>query len=389
MVVQLDNGSSEERRGPLGLYVHVPFCSTSCDFCGFYQVQSDRAGILRYLEGVAREIELVDLGNRKLDTMFWGGGTPGLLPARDLLRLAGSMVDRYGVPVREWSVEMAPSSVKRDKLQALKEAGVTRISMGIQSLDEKLLEALGRQHSRKQILKAYDLVRSVGFQSVNLDLIFAIPGQSEDSWRRDVRETLALEPDHLSTYCLTFEEDTALYIKLQQGKVSLDPERERRFYYAIWEEAARAGFLQYEISNYSKPGHRCLHNVNTWRMEEWLGLGPSAASQFRGTRHSNTSDLLRWQEGIERGERGLADRVELTPDLLLEDALIFGLRMNDGVDLTEVQRRFGVEPGGQTLAMLGRLIDEGQAEREGSVVRLTEEGRLVADAVGEALLGAG
>lgn len=382
----VNKANSKRTSDPLGLYLHVPFCSTSCDFCGFYQTQSDRSGILSYLDGVEREAALAAIGNRKIDTVFWGGGTPGLLPAKDLSRLAQCLVDAYSAPQLEWTVEMAPSSVKRDKLEALKDAGVSRISMGIQSLNERHLEALGRQHSKKQILKAYDLIRSVGFDSVNLDMIFAIPTQTESEWRADLRETLELDPDHLSTYCLTFEEDTALYIKLQQGKVSLDPERERRFFLASWEETDAAGFNQYEISNYAKPGHECVHNVNTWRMNEWLGIGPSAASQYNGTRHANAPDLAVWLAGLERGERGTVDRVVLTPELLLEDALIFGLRMNAGVDLAELAKRFGREPEERVAVLIDRLVEEGKAHRDGSVVRLTEEGRLLADAVGEALL---
>lgn len=370
---------------PLGLYLHVPFCSTSCDFCGFYQIQSDRQGILSYIDGVKRELSLVDTGSRKLDTMFWGGGTPGLLPAADMLKVGEAITEKLGRPEGEWTVEMAPSSVKRDKLEALKEAGVTRISMGIQSLNERLLDALGRQHSLKQIHKAYDLIREVGFHSVNVDLIFAIPTQTEKEWREDVRGALALEPDHLSTYCLTFEEDTALFIKLQQGKVTIDTEREARFYTVMWEEAERGGFRQYEISNYARPGHECLHNMNTWRMAEWVGVGPSAASQWSGTRHTNTPDLKDWLAGLDRGERGLVDRVKLSEGLLLEDSLIFGLRMNEGVDLAKLERRFGKDLRG--FALLDQLVEEGKAERQGDVLRLTAEGRMVADAVGEALLG--
>ncbi|MBK1877175.1 radical SAM family heme chaperone HemW [Pelagicoccus mobilis] len=374
-----------DKNAPLGLYLHVPFCSTACDFCGFYQIQSDRKGILRYIDGVKRELELVEAGNRKLDTMFWGGGTPGLLPAKDMLAVGGAITGVLGQPEAEWTVEMAPSSVKRDKLEALKEAGVTRISMGIQSLDERLLDALGRQHSVKQIHKAYDLIREVGFRSVNVDLIFAIPTQTEEEWRADVRAALALEPDHLSTYCLTFEEDTALFLKLQEGKVSIDPEREARFYHAIWEEAERGGYSQYEISNYAKAGHQCLHNVNTWKMAEWIGIGPSAASQWAGSRHTNTPDLEAWLSGLEKGERGLVDRVELSDDLLLEDSLVFGLRMNQGVDLAELAIRFGRDLGSHPFLL--QLIEEGKAERVGSALRLTDDGRMLADAVGEALLG--
>lgn len=388
-----DKGLSEgrEKKGvgardlALGVYLHVPFCSTSCDFCGFYQIQSDRKGILSYLEGVERELDLLEIGNRKADTLFWGGGTPGLLPAKDMLQVGQALTRKFGSEFKEWTVEMAPSSVKKDKLEALKEAGVTRISMGIQSLSERLLDALGRQHSVKQIHKAYDLIREVGFQSVNVDLIFAIPTQSEAEWRDDIRGAFAMQPDHLSTYCLTFEEDTALFLKLQQGKVSIDEEKDARFYEVMWEESAKAGFEQYEISNYARPGHECLHNLNTWRMQEWIGIGPSGSSQWSGSRHTNTPDLTNWLSGLARGERGLVDRVALSPELLLEDSLIFGLRMNEGVDLEALEERFGFSS--RQWPLLSRLVEEGKAVREGARIRLTDAGRMVVDAVGEALIG--
>ena len=386
MNLQTSNQVIDEESLPIGLYLHVPFCSTSCDFCGFYQIQSDRKGVLSYIDGIAREIKLTDTGNRKLDTMFWGGGTPGLLPAKDISKLAKLITDAYGKPTTEWTVEMAPSSVKKDKLAALKDAGVTRISMGLQSLDESMLAALGRQHSRKQALTAYELIRSYDFDSVNLDLIFAIPGQTEEQWRADLRAAMALEPDHLSTYCLTFEEDTALYVKLQGGQVSIDLEREEQFYRVSWEESATAGFEQYEVSNYAKPGHACIHNLNTWRMGEWIGLGPSAASQFQGFRYSNTPDLQTWLEDLEKGNRGAIERIELRPQLLFEDSLIFGLRMNEGVDLALLEKRFGLHISNESYAVFAQLEDEGKLERVDSLIRLTAEGRLVADAVGELVL---
>ncbi len=369
----------------LGLYLHVPFCATSCDFCAFYQVQSDRNGIRNYLYGMRLEAEMVAV-DQAIDTCFWGGGTPGLLTSKDLERLGGVMIDRFGAPKEEWTVEMAPSTVKADKLKALKELGVTRISMGAQSFDEGLLEKLGRQHSRKQIMKAYDLIRRFEFDSVNLDLIFAIPGQNETRLQADVQAAAALEPDHLSTYCLTFEEDTALFVQLSEGKVSIDRELESRLYRASWEAMAEAGYEQYEVSNYARPGKRCAHNINTWRMDQWIGLGPSAASQFRGRRYSNVPDLEKWLKNLDQGERGEIDRSDLTPSLLLEDSLIFGLRMNDGVDTKELEMRFGCEMTEQQRAAIARLETDGKLKRSGNRIWLTDEGRLVADAIGTEMM---
>lgn len=372
---------------PLGLYVHVPFCASTCDFCAFYQTKPTAQGVKSFLNGIASEADLVSW-SRPVTTVFWGGGTPGLLAPADLARLAAHVRARCGGTPTEWTVEMAPASVTVERLQALRDAGVTRISMGVQSFQPVLLDALGRQHTREQVYRAYERVRAVDFPSVNLDLMFALPGQTEAEWREDVREAVRLAPDHLSTYCLTFEEDTALWVKLSQGRVKLDTEHEARLYETTWAQLAGAGYAQYEVSNFARPGHRCVHNLNTWRMHEWIGLGPSAASQQDGMRGANIADLEQWLAHVARGERVTEDRVELTPAALAEDAVIFGLRMNDGVDLAPWQTAAPGAPWARVEELLARLADAGLAVRAGTNVRLTDRGRLIADAVGAEVMEA-
>ncbi|HWL17890.1 MAG TPA: radical SAM family heme chaperone HemW [Opitutus sp.] len=372
---------------PLGLYVHVPFCASTCDFCAFYQTKPTAQGVKSFLNGIASEADLVSW-SRPVTTVFWGGGTPGLLAPADLARLAAQVRARCGGTPAEWTVEMAPASVTVERLQALRDAGVTRISMGVQSFQPVLLDALGRQHTREQVYRAYERVRAVDFPSVNLDLMFALPGQTEAEWREDVREAVRLAPDHLSTYCLTFEEDTALWVKLSQGRVKLDTEREARLYEATWTQLAGAGYAQYEVSNFARPGHRCVHNLNTWRMHEWIGLGPSAASQQDGMRGANIADLEQWLARVARGERVTEDRVVLTPAALAEDAVIFGLRMNDGVDLAPWRAAAPGAPWARVEELLARLADAGLAVRAGTNVRLTDRGRLIADAVGAEVMEA-
>lgn len=366
-------------------YLHIPFCASSCDFCSFYQEQPERAKIEGFLSSI--EDEMASKGV-KIDknTAFWGGGTPGLLPAEDLLRLGKSMVRTLGTP-SEWTVELAPSSVRADKLAALKQAGVTRVSMGVQSFDPATLEALGRRHSLKQVMEAWALVREAGFSSVNLDLIFAVPGQDDARWEADLREAVRLGPDHISTYCLTFEEDTAMFVKLSRGKVRIDRELETRLYRRTWSVLEDAGYAQYEISNFARPGHACRHNLATWDMREWVGFGPSAASQHAGRRWTNVSDLERWSKGVAAGSPAIEQVVALSPALLLCDALVFGLRMNRGVAPEELSARFGspLPRGWETL--VARLAEEGLATWDGRVLALTLEGRLVADAVGLEVMG--
>ncbi len=392
MILMRGAATEEQAKGeeaePLGLYVHVPFCATTCDFCAFYQVRPTAESVEGFIKTLGEESRLVDW-SRPLSTVFWGGGTPGLLAPADLERVA-SLV--HGLPggraVPEWTVELAPSSVTRERLAVLRAAGVTRVSLGVQSFRPALLDALGRMHSRDQVYRAYELIRAAGFASVNVDLMFALPGQTAAEWDADIDEAVALAPDHISTYCLTFEEDTALWIKLSEGRVRLDPENEARMYERTWERLGAAGFGQYEVSNFARPGHACRHNVNTWRMGEWAGLGPSAASQQGGLRGGNIASLPEWSARVARGERVTEDRRELTPALLAEDAVVFGLRMNEGVDLARQAARAPEAPWDALHALVSRLVDAGLAQQAGDRVTLTPKGRLLADSIGSEMMAA-
>ncbi len=365
------------------LYLHVPFCASSCDFCSFYQEQPKRGEIDRYLAAIEREMELYPPG--RVETAFWGGGTPGLLPAEDLLRLGKAMTNAAGQP-GEWSVELAPSSVRADKLAALKEIGVTRVSMGVQSFDDATLDALGRRHSPKQIMEAWELIEAAGFASRNLDLIFAIPGQDEKRWTDDLHRAISLKPDHLSTYCLTFEEDTAMFVKLSQGKVKIDRELEARLYRRTWETLEENGYAQYETSNFARTGHACRHNLITWEMGAWIGYGPSASSQWGARRWTNPANLEQWIKGIEASQPVLEQVKDLSPADLLCDALVFGLRLNAGVQPAELAQRFGAVLPVGVPRLFTNLIAEGLMENSGKYFLLTGEGRMRADAVGVAVL---
>jgi oxygen-independent coproporphyrinogen-3 oxidase len=340
-----------------------------------------------FLQGVADEAALVDWTG-PVSTVFWGGGTPGLLSARDLLRLARLVTDRTGGAPREWTVELAPASVTEARLSALRDSGVTRVSLGIQSFQPRWLDALGRKHTREQAYRAYERIRRAGFANVNLDLMFALPGQTEEEWVSDVESAASLAPEHLSTYCLTFEEDTALWVRLSQGAVRLDPEKEALLYETTWDRLGALGYEQYEISNFARPGFACLHNLNTWRMQDWIGIGPSAASQLGGLRGSNPPDLALWLSDLAGGRRMTQDRRELSQASLAEDALVFGLRMNRGVDLAAWRLRCPDARWRELEESLARLAAGGLVKQDGGIARLTRRGRLLADAVGVELIWA-
>ncbi|MEM7790734.1 MAG: radical SAM family heme chaperone HemW [Verrucomicrobiota bacterium] len=375
----------------LGIYCHVPFCASTCDFCAFYQEKPRRGDLELYLEAMDREFAELPT-DRVVDTVFWGGGTPGLLAARDLERLGRSLLNRLVQAPREWTVEMAPSTVKVEKLAVLRDLGVTRISMGVQSFDPDLLESLGRLHRPKQIYTAWERIEAAGFPQTNLDLMFALPNQTLDQWASDIREAARLGPNHISTYCLTFEEDTALYVRLSQGKLKIDEAKELRFYEYGWDLLSELGYRQYEISNFAKPGGECIHNMNTWQMQEWIGLGPSAASQYQGERYQRPANLQEWANSLLElnGQSRATLKTEhamLDDSILFIDAIVFGLRMNAGVDLEALSARFpkihDLEP---VNTLFSRFETEGLLLRNGATVKLTRKGQLLVDGIGSELL---
>ena len=368
----------------LGLYVHVPFCSTTCDFCAFYQEKPSKKGMDTYFAGLRDEVSRFPL-DRPLSTIFFGGGTPGLLQPDQLDQLCGLVNTVELESGAEWSIELAPSEITPEKLEVLQRHGVNRISMGVQTFDPRFMEALGRKHPVEKTLSAYDMIREAGFSSVNLDLLFGAPGQSLADWESDLARAVELQPDHLSTYCLTFEEDTAMYVRLAEGKVKVDPEREAEFYEFAWDYLPRHGYDQYEVSNYAKPGHACRHNLNTWAMNEWIGYGPSACSQYKGVRRKNIANLEEWAAGLlPGGTPHFMDQEKLDSLDFARDAVLFGLRMNQGIDLGEIAEQFdlGISVFLESARFLERLCKEELAEKDGTdAFRLTKQGRILCDAI--------
>ena len=322
---------------------------------------------------------------RSIDTVFIGGGTPGILKPDELSRLCG-LIEGLGLQDdAEWTIELAPNEVTAEKLSILKKCGVNRISLGVQTFDAKLMDALGRKHGPEKVFHAYDLIREADFKSVNLDLIFGIPHQTLEEWEADMEKAVDLEPNHISTYCLTFEEDTALYHRLAKGELSIDPEREATFYEYAWQYLPNRGYGQYEVSNYALDGFACVHNLNTWKMNEWVGFGPSACSQYQKKRWKNPSNLEIWEVGVRDGfsPNDYEDFSELTDESIAEDAILFGLRMNQGINLGEIAARFNLKQ--KYIDDLGqffeKLLEEGLAIQRNEFISLTKDGRIRADAI--------
>lgn len=367
----------------LGIYIHVPFCAKSCAYCRFYKRIPSLTDIEKYVDCVETEVDLLRLENAgtlpRADTVFWGGGTPSSLSEKAIQRLA--KITNSADAREEWTVEVAPTALTKSKLDLLKELGVTRISMGVQSFNQKTLDTLGRTHSLHTTRNAIEMIAEKNFKHFSIDLIFGAAGQSDEEWLADLREAAAQPVDHISAYCLESENATSACV----GKVSQDKlvkeQREIQLSKIAINTLPELGFRQYEISNFSKPKCECLHNLSTWNMAQWIGLGPSAASQWKGVRRRNPADLNVWAQAIENRFPIYEDIVKLDENELFECAIIFGLRMNVGVNLSELQTRYPRANAKKYIDIADALVKKGVLIRENSTIRLTDDSRLIADAV--------
>ena len=307
------------------LYVHVPFCARKCSYCAFYSEAASGELINRYVSALIRELEMAaaDLRPR---TIFFGGGTPSLLSLRQWEEILGAMERLNLAGASEWTVECNPATVSLDKARLLRSGGVNRLSMGVQSFNEALLDRLGRIHTRQMVFKSFDTLRKAGFDNLNLDLMFAIPGQTLAVWEETLSEATAMGSEHLSSYEVIYEEDTALYAQLQAGEIDADEDLACAMYDELVERATGAGFEQYEIANFAcngpikpqssannLPFRACRHNVNYWRGGSFYGLGPSATSYVRGARTKNRANTLTYCEQLELGKRAIESSEALPP----------------------------------------------------------------------------
>ena len=369
--------------------MHVPFCAGGCDYCRFYKRTPTREMLENYVDAVEAEIALRQAQGGRIptpQTMFWGGGTPSILSECDIERLRLAFEKNGLLPALEWTVEIAPANATPRKLAALKNAGVSRISMGVQSFDEKTLRTLGRRYSLKTTLEAVERVADAGFPHFSIDLIFGADGQTEDQWLADIRKAAECPVDHISAYCLEFESATSCCGGRLNDSEYEQSEREGDFLEIAQTELPKLGFAQYEISNYAKAGGECLHNLSTWNMAQWLGFGPAAASQWRGRRMRNVPDFDGWLNGIKNRAPAECDIVQLDDEEMFSSALIFGLRMNGGVDFGLLERRFPNADSEKYRRTLAFLESKNLLEIAGERIKLTPNGRLVADAVAVELL---
>lgn len=325
------------------LYGHVPFCAAKCHYCAFYSEAGNAAKMDDYVDALLLELDgyAPQLAPK---TIFFGGGTPSLLPAALLRRVLEAIREKVSLrQLGEWTIECNPSTVSTEKAKLFRECGVNRISMGVQALDDKLLKTIGRVHSLKAALESYAKLRAAGFDNINLDLMFGLPGQTLDHWRNTLKKAIELQPEHLSTYCLILEEDTEFWSLFQKGLIKPNEEQELAMYQTAMDMLGAAGYRQYEISNFAKPGRKCAHNIAYWEGKDYLGLGPSACSTVGTRRWQNVPDTDRYIEGIRSGKPLVISEETITPELRASERAAFGMRMNAGVPAELVRGRWEKE----------------------------------------------
>jgi oxygen-independent coproporphyrinogen-3 oxidase len=380
----------------LSLYVHIPFCHAKCHYCDF----NSYAGQLRWREPYVQALlgEIAWAGHLASDagaagrpigqpwpcrTIFFGGGTPSLLTAEQVSQIVGAARQAFFVqPDAEITLEANPGTLEEEHLAALRAAGVNRLSMGAQSFDAGLLRWMGRIHGPEEIEHAFYLARSAGFDNINLDFIFGLPDQHLEQWEATLERALALVPDHLSLYALIVEEGTPLHRWVAQGRVRpADEDLAAEMYLLAQRRLADAGYIQYEISNWARPGKTCQHNLTYWHNRPYLGVGAGAHSFFAGRRFSTALKVRDYIERVQSSGNAVVESEEISPDLEMTETSMLALRLNEGLSQVLFERRYD-QPFEEVFGGRLALVEAaGLLERRDGWIRLSEQGRLLGNEV--------
>ena len=385
----------------LEIYVHIPFCAKKCAYCDFLSFPGNMRMRREYTDKLLEEIRIQSSFVREyqVDTIFLGGGTPSVLDVTDITAIMGTLKEHYDIaPDAEITIEVNPGTVKMEGLVAYREAGINRVSMGLQSADDTELRYLGRIHTYDEFLKSFQRVRMAGFTNVNVDLISAIPGQTPESWRNTLKKTAMLKPEHISAYSLIVEEGTPFYdrygghVEMESYEMSPEERRrlmalpdlpdedtEREMYYMTRNCLAEQGYERYEISNYARPGFECRHNGGYWTGTGYLGLGLGASSYLEGCRFHNTSDFQSYvsahlDDEAEFCQALRQDMEQLSVKSKMEEFMFLGLRLTRGVSVEGFITRFGQSIRNVYGGVIDKLEREGLLEHKNGYYHLTERG---------------
>lgn len=366
------------------VYVHVPFCRRLCGYCDFYSVVPERAMVAPLVDALLRELDRHSgRSDLAVETIYVGGGTPTTLPPGELRRLLDRRRDlpASGAPL-EFTVEANPETLTPETVHVLAAAGVGRLSVGAQSFDPADLAVLERGHRPEQVFEAVSACRQAGIGQINLDLIFAIPGQALESWRSSLRAAMALHPAHLSCYGLTFEPGTRLAERLEAGAISrVDEDLDAAMYELTIDELTAAGYGHYEISNFARPGCQCRHNLAYWHNQPYLGIGPAAAGLLDGVRYTNVANVAAYVAAIAEGCSPRVEEERRSDEQRARETAMLELRLTEGIDRHRFEHRFGHDPVEFFAEPVNRHGRRGLLEVTDRYLRLTRAGLLLANTV--------
>jgi oxygen-independent coproporphyrinogen-3 oxidase len=371
-----------------GLYLHVPFCQKKCAYCSFYSFVPQPDDIRRYIESVRLQMQQLaqdpDVRNLSFSTIFFGGGTPSTLPVEVLAQLLDDCrtLFTFTGEVPEISIEVNPGTIDAAGLQQLRRAGFNRLSIGVQSLDDRELRQLGRIHTSGEALATIVAARSAGFDNLSFDLMYGLPGQTAHSWQETLERALTIAPEHLSMYELTVEEGTPFFKKARQGQMNLPAEDAvLDMMVAIDTAIGRSPLARYEISNYAVAGRQCRHNLNYWNNGRYLGIGPGAVSAFGGKRRAAVADLSAYCGRLATGMDIWQEVEQLDSETRFRETVIMGLRLLAGVSIRELRRRFGIDLPTYYNTTLDPLLDQQLVTIHAGRLALTPKGLPLANQV--------
>jgi oxygen-independent coproporphyrinogen-3 oxidase len=361
------------------LYIHIPFCVKKCIYCDFLSVPYDEALAMGYINAVLKELELRKDSAGTLKTLYIGGGTPTTIPTLPLIRLLRTLRNVFGItPDAELTIEANPGTVTREMISALSESGINRLSMGVQSFNDKELKLLGRIHDFSEALKSIAAARHAGITNLSIDLIYGIPGQTLQSWAQTVSTAMEISPEHISAYELTPEKDTPLHEHISTGKLEKPNEETILGMYShAMDRFTEAGYSHYEISNFAKPGFPCKHNLNYWNRGQYLALGAGAHSFVGNKRIRNTGDIRKYMALVSQGNLPEEDVLEISPVDALKESIFLGLRKTEGLDIREFREHLDID----LMKISEQLIRDRLLISDGTHLRLTRKGIVVSNTV--------
>lgn len=361
------------------IYVHIPFCARICPYCAFYKDLLDRSQTRRFCEAILRDLDQQCTSFALMpETIYFGGGTPTALTTSQLEFLLGGFRKRLNLSwLAEWTIEANPGSVSARKAALLRKLGVTRVSLGVQSWDSELLKVLGREHNSQQAEQSFHILRAAGFTNISVDLMFGLPGQTIEQWKFTLEKTIALRPDHISAYCLTYEEDTEFFLRHARGELQQDTDADAMFFEMTMSIMEDAGYEQYEISNYTRPGFSSVHNRAYWLGKDYLGMGPSAFSTVGMNRWQNVCDYRAYIDRVFSGQSPIGFSENLTNEMKRTERIALSLRMREGIAASEL-RHFEQET--KEFTSLGLL------RKSSGNLTLTRKGKALADSIAEGFL---